>query len=218
MARLGSTGDAARASPEMSRREVDVTRSGSLAEKSPDQIDDLDLLDPNLLRRRWRSVTGRPLPPGLSRPLAIRILQWREQIALVGDLDAATQTRLDTAIKVASQQAAVAGSSATPARRLRAGSVLVREHAGVLHRVMALPDGFAWYGQTFCSLSSVARAITGTSWNGRRFFSLDKPSNNEAGQRSKSSKSRPANTAARVKTASTVAALAPDRREQEGGR
>jgi hypothetical protein len=37
---------------------------------------------------------------------------------------------------------------------------------------MALDDGFVWNGTTYRSLSQVARAITGTRWNGRRFFGV----------------------------------------------
>ena len=59
-------------------------------------------------------------------------------------------------------------------RRLKPGSVLVREHDGVQHRVMVLSEGYAWGGKTFASLSAVAKAITGTNWNGQRFFGLDK--------------------------------------------
>jgi hypothetical protein len=45
-----------------------------------------------------------------------------------------------------------------------------------MHRVAVLADGFAWNGTTFPSLSTVASAITGTRWNGPRFFGLrDKP-------------------------------------------
>ena len=54
-------------------------------------------------------------------------------------------------------------------KTLRTGTVLVREHGGVLHRVTAMPDGFEWRGQTFRSLSAVARAIAGVSWSGRQF-------------------------------------------------
>ena len=57
-------------------------------------------------------------------------------------------------------------------QRLKPGSVIVREHDGVDHRVMVLDEGYAWNGKTFGSLSSVARAITGTNWNGQRFFGL----------------------------------------------
>jgi hypothetical protein len=60
---------------------------------------------------------------------------------------------------------------------LKAGTLLVREWEGKLHRVMVLADGFAWNDRVFNSLSKVALAITGTRWNGPRFFGLrDKPS------------------------------------------
>ena len=58
--------------------------------------------------------------------------------------------------------------------RLKPGSVLVRKHDGVQHRVMVLEEGYAWNGKTFASLSAAAKAITGTNWNGQRFFGLDK--------------------------------------------
>ena len=51
-------------------------------------------------------------------------------------------------------------------------AILAREHNGELHRVVVMPDGFAWNGKTYGSLSEVARAITGTNWNGPRFFGL----------------------------------------------
>ena len=61
-------------------------------------------------------------------------------------------------------------------RSLKPGTELVREHAGTLHRVIVVKDGFAWKGATYRSLSEVARAITGTNWNGPRFFGLrDRP-------------------------------------------
>ncbi|HET9541077.1 MAG TPA: DUF2924 domain-containing protein [Candidatus Limnocylindria bacterium] len=58
------------------------------------------------------------------------------------------------------------------ARAVRPGTVLVREWAGGTCHVMALDDGFAWNGTTYRSLSQVARTITGTRWNGRRFFGV----------------------------------------------
>jgi transposase-like protein len=55
---------------------------------------------------------------------------------------------------------------------LKAGALLVREWKGRLERVMILEEGFAWNGQTFGSLSQIAKAMTGTNWNGHRFFGL----------------------------------------------
>ncbi len=53
---------------------------------------------------------------------------------------------------------------------LKRGALLTREWEGRIERVMALERGFAWNGQTFGSLSSVAYAITGVKWSGQRFF------------------------------------------------
>ena len=52
------------------------------------------------------------------------------------------------------------------------GTMLVREWDGQLHRVMVLADGFAWNEKIYPSLSKVAFAMTGTRWNGPRFFGL----------------------------------------------
>lgn len=72
-----------------------------------------------------------------------------------------------------------AGSAGTePVRHLKIGSVIVREYEGKLHEVKVASGGFSWPGQTYSSLSTIARKITGTSWNGPRFFGLrgkDKP-------------------------------------------
>ena len=55
---------------------------------------------------------------------------------------------------------------------LKAGALLVREWNGGLQRVIVLEKGFAWNGKTYGSLSQIAKAMTGTSWNGHRFFGL----------------------------------------------
>jgi hypothetical protein len=57
-------------------------------------------------------------------------------------------------------------------RRIKPGSVLVREWKGRSHRVMVLADGFAYDGNTYGNLSEIAGLITGTRWNGPRFFGL----------------------------------------------
>jgi hypothetical protein len=55
----------------------------------------------------------------------------------------------------------------------RSGTLYEREHDGVLHRVMKTERGFQWKEKEYKSLSAVAYAITGTKWNGRRFFGVD---------------------------------------------
>lgn len=57
---------------------------------------------------------------------------------------------------------------------LEPGSILTRVFKGTKYQVEVLATGFRYDGTTYRSLSAVARAITGTNWNGRLFFGLGK--------------------------------------------
>ena len=57
-------------------------------------------------------------------------------------------------------------------RRIKPGAILVRQWKGASHRVTVLEGGFAYEGKSYESLSEIARSITGTRWNGPRFFGL----------------------------------------------
>ncbi len=130
-------------------------------------------LDLHELRVRWRKLYRRPAPAHLRRALLIRIMAYRMQADVLGHLDRDAARFLD---RVAAALKAGKGKDAVPpvprVRRLKPGTLLVREHDGVLQRVTVMADGYAWNGQTYSSLSEVARAITGTNWNGPRFFGL----------------------------------------------
>ena len=134
-------------------------------------------LDVAVLRARWHTVFGRRSPPHLPRHLLFRILAYRLQADLLGDLDAESQRLLDR-----SETPEKAGQRAVARRPVdaRPGTVLGREWNGQMQRVTVLENGFAWKGKTYASLSKIALAITGTRWNGPRFFGLrDKPSKKE---------------------------------------
>src|SRR5829696_1104305 len=132
-----------------------------------DEIARLRGLDLSGLQAHWRTMVGRRAPPHLPRHLLLRIIAYRLQADLHGDLDPATIRSLDRLAKAGST-----GSAPLPDAPIRPGALLVREWNGVLHRVEALDQGFAWNGTSYSSLSQVARAITGTRWNGPRFFGL----------------------------------------------
>jgi hypothetical protein len=123
------------------------------------------------LRSRWHNVFGRRPHPHLPRHLLFRVLAYRLQADALGDLDGESQRLLDGSVSPED-----AGQRALQlARRtvdLRPGTMLVREWNGQIHRVAVLADGFAWNGKTYPSLSKVAFAITGTRWNGPKFFGL----------------------------------------------
>ena len=132
-------------------------------------------LDVGELRSRWHTVFGRQPPPHLPRHLLFRILAYRLQADRFGDLDGESKRLLDR-----SESPEKAGQRAVRLGRriadVRPGTILGREWNGRMQRVAVLADGFAWNGKTYPSLSKVAFAITGTRWNGPRFFGLrDKP-------------------------------------------
>ena len=137
------------------------------------RLRDLDFGD---LQVRWHTVLGRRPSPHLPRHLLFRVLAYRLQADRFGDLDAESQRLLERAGSPED-----AGKLAVdPNRRtidVTPGTVLAREWNGRMQRVAVLANGFAWNGTSYPSLSKVALAITGTRWNGPRFFGLrDKPS------------------------------------------
>jgi hypothetical protein len=130
-------------------------------------------LDVEGLRARWHTVFGRRAPPHLPRHLLFRILAYRLQADRLGELDAETRRLLDRIGSGASDETGRLVADLNRSRtELRPGTLLTREWDGHLQRVMVLADGFSWDGKTYPSLSQVAFAITGSHWNGPRFFGL----------------------------------------------
>jgi hypothetical protein len=139
-----------------------------------DEIAHLRGLDLKGLRSRWQSVFQRPSPDHLPRHLLYAIIAYRIQADRLGDLDHETKQVLDRTGSNETGAAASARLVSFDQKRtaLTPGTVLVREWDRHSQRVMVMADGFAWNGQTYDSLSKVAFAITGTKWNGPRFFGL----------------------------------------------
>jgi hypothetical protein len=119
------------------------------------------------LRSLWREREGREAPKGFSRDLLARALAYAIQEEQLGGLSPELKKLL-------------ANPDAEPPRRIKAGSVIVREYAGARHEVFVVEGGFSWQGRTYPSLSAIAKEITGTRWNGPRFFGLTEPQNRSA--------------------------------------
>ena len=140
------------------------------------RLRDLDLRS---LQARWHTVFRRRASPHLPRHLLFRVLAYRLQADRLGDLDAECKRLLDGAGPPED-----AGRRAVDRNRLtadvRPGTMLAREWNGRMQRVAVLTDGFAWNGKTYPSLSKIAQAITGTRWNGPRFFGLRDKASKEA--------------------------------------
>jgi len=144
---------------------------------SPDletEIAHLRGLDLKGLRARWKGLFRREAPSHVPRHLLFGVLAYRLQADRLGDLDPAVRKALDQSVG-SEPRATVAGRlSKFDLQRtaLMPGTMLVRQWNGRPHRVMVMAEGFGWNGKIYDSLSKVAVAITGTRWNGPRFFGL----------------------------------------------
>lgn len=132
---------------------------------------DLDLLG---LRARWQSVTGRVASKHIPKHILFGTLAYRLQAEVLGDLDTATAQLLNRAAHVESKREILPLTAQLSQRRhtLAGATVLMREWNGQQHRVTVSEAGFVFNGKTFASLSKIAFQITGTKWNGPRFFGL----------------------------------------------
>jgi len=117
------------------------------------------------LRTLWRVTFRSSPPPAFTKDLMARFLCWHIQEQTQGGLDPETAKHLDGLARGGKP-------GADRPRRLKPGTVFLREYQGERHTVTVVPNGYVWRETTYASLSTIARAITGTSWNGPRFFGL----------------------------------------------
>jgi hypothetical protein len=124
------------------------------------------------LRERWAQLFGGPPPKSLRREFLIKACAYQIQVKAFGGLSVATRRRLKAIAEGARTGEAVPISGSL---RIKPGTRLVRAWGGKVHTVTAVPKGFEYQGQRYRSLSAIAKAITGTSWNGRVFFGVNQP-------------------------------------------
>jgi hypothetical protein len=134
-----------------------------------DELDRLATMPIAQLRLRYREVFRSDPPKAFGPDLLRRSIAHRIQEKAYGGLSRSAQRLLDQMMKA---YAGKPGGKIVLPRRIKPGSVLVREWKGKSYRVMVLAEGFAYDGQTFGNLSEIAVLITGTRWNGPRFFGL----------------------------------------------
>jgi hypothetical protein len=125
------------------------------------------------LRRLWEARRGRPPPPTLSARLMRLALAWDVQATVEGGEPPAVRRQWQAVMRRRTDglgAVAAVGGLAPPAAPK--GTRLLKSWGGETHEVIVRDDGILWSGQTYASLSAVARAMTGTPRNGPKFFGL----------------------------------------------
>ena len=175
----------------MPRGKNEAARARQAIADIPRQLAALREMTVGQLRERYRDVFGEPTR-SRNKDFLRKKVAWRIQELAEGGLSDHARARIEELAAhvpvrwrssgngahehgTTTESAAVAVLPAARDPRLpEAGTVITREHGGVEHRVTVLEDGFEYAGQRFESLSKVARAISGTNWNGYLFFSLQR--------------------------------------------
>ena len=130
------------------------------ADRITEEVRALAALDLTGLRDVWRRHGYGEPPKMRSKELLARLLAWKIQADAFGGLDATTIRLLKS------------DRTPRPKPLLHPGTRVAREWQGRRYEVDVLEKGFRYAGAEYRSLSEVARAITGTRWNGLRFFGL----------------------------------------------
>ncbi len=134
------------------------------------QLAVLQRLSVNELKVKWEDLFATTAPNNSRGFLEVRIA-GRIQELTYGGLTRDTRRTLDGLADDVEGKITRKGM-ADDARNPLPGTKLVREWGGTEYTVTVLADGYDLAGKKFKSLSAVAKAITGTSWNGFRFFAL----------------------------------------------
>jgi hypothetical protein len=129
------------------------------------EIQQISGLDLRSVRALWRASFKKEPPGALTRDMLVRQLAWQVQEKAFGGHDAATLRLLEAYGRQDADKVVLF-------RKLKPGTSVVREYQGVRHIVTISEGGFVWQGRTYDSLSAIAREITGSRWNGPRFFGL----------------------------------------------
>ena len=133
----------------------------------------LEEADAATLRRFWAETRGSAPPKTFTARLMRLALAWDVQVALSGGETAGTRRAWNRVIRARTYSRSPKSRNGAVPRMIGDGTRILKDWGGTTHEVLVTEDGGAtWNGQSYSSLSAVARAMTGTNRNGPKFFGL----------------------------------------------
>lgn len=122
---------------------------------------------------KWFDIFQMPAPDHLSKPYLIKNIAWQLEF---GGLSTHVQKQIDNLVEKYAKTKLLSLNDIKKLQKFEvtAGTRFLREFKGKKHEVTALEKGFDYNGKTYKSLSAIANKITGTRWNGKKFFGVNK--------------------------------------------
>lgn len=143
-------------------------------------INKLKTLSRDDLIKHWYKYFDEEPPTGAKNDFLIKYIAWQMQAKKYGGYSAKTLKQLEKLAQKISNKSEINESDIKISPRqileIKPGTKLIREHHNAKHEVITLENGFSYNGERYKSLSAIAYKITGTKWNGKRFFGLLKSS------------------------------------------
>jgi hypothetical protein len=145
-----------------------------MSHRTATDIAGLSTLDSPQLVEAWESALKEPAPKHLRRQIFLPLLLYKLQEKAHGGLKPEVRQRLGKLAKSFKSGTGEATASLIASLKFKPGTQLSRKWQGKTHHVIVSERGFEYNGQTYQSLSHIARSITGTRWSGPLFFGLKK--------------------------------------------
>jgi hypothetical protein len=136
------------------------------------ELAELPTLSLRKLRERWKETFRQNPPAAFGPDLLRRSIAYKIQENHYGGLSKDATRLLGSFVKALKENPQLKPKLS---RRIKTGSELVRQWKGKSVRVIVKEQGFLFNGKAYGNLSEIAREVTGSRWNGPRFFGLRKP-------------------------------------------
>lgn len=144
----------------LAKRVIDVSMQA--------RITDFKTLSKQELEQKYLQIFGYPAPCGYTKLFLIKELVWQEKY---NKLPSELQYRINKLVKEYEKTKTM---NITKVKKfgITVGTKFIREYKGEKYEVIAIENGFKYKGKTYKTLSAVANIITGTHWNGKKFFGV----------------------------------------------
>ncbi len=129
---------------------------------------ELKLLSNKELKNKWQEIFKTPVPKGYTKLYLIKELAWYFKF---NKLPSKLQNQIDSLVENYSNTKSV-NTKKIKKFEVTIGTKFIREFKGEKYEVIAVDGGFSFNGKLYKTLSAVANVITGTHWNGKKFFGV----------------------------------------------